>query len=140
MGVGLTEEGVSTHLEQPLHLELASSGQEGYRKLEQALGSGEPYSVVLLDMRMPNGLNGLETAEKIRSIDEEVRIIFVSALRDFSTKEIRERIGMNFDYLQKPVESAELEQLVLSNIVQWQQKRELVEAYSQLRKCRHYTV
>ncbi len=111
-------------------VDVASSGQEGYQKIETSIEEGDPYSVVLLDMRMPGGWDGLETAERIRAIDGEVRIIFVTAYMDYALKEILERIGVNFEFLQKPVNDDELVQLVLSLANAWGQYRELMRVHN----------
>jgi len=79
----------------------AFSGQEALKRLEQA-----KYDVILLDILMP-GMNGLETYEHIRAIDQDVRVMMLSA-----HVEIEMAInGINkgvFDYLIKPVEIEDL--------------------------------
>ncbi len=109
-------------------LENALSGQEGLQKVLQAHEEGNPYAVIFLDMRMPGGWDGLKTAEKIREHDEDVRIILITAYMDYELTDIRERIGVNFQFLTKPVNAQELMQLTLSLAMQWSQARELESA------------
>ncbi|MBT7024145.1 MAG: response regulator, partial [Gammaproteobacteria bacterium] len=106
-------------------------GQEGLQKLIEASEAGDPYAVIYLDMRMPTGWDGLETAERIREVDTEVRIVLITAYMDYSLTEIRQRIGVNFDFLTKPVDVNELLQLTLSLAAQWSQGRDLVLALEQ---------
>lgn len=57
------------------------------------------FDLILLDMLMP-GLNGIETAEKIRAFDEQIPIIFITTTDDFAVQSYR---VLAFDYLLKPV-------------------------------------
>jgi signal transduction histidine kinase/AmiR/NasT family two-component response regulator len=128
--IGGDEEGAEREISdaERFRLDHAMGGQEGYALFAQAAQEGDPYAVIYLDMRMPAGWDGLQTAEKIREIDPEVRIILITAYMDYSLTEIRERIGVNFDFLAKPVNVNELLQLTLSLATQWSQARELAAA------------
>ncbi len=117
----------------PLRLDIAGSGEDGVRMLEASIAGGDPYSVILLDMRMPGGLDGLETASRIRSIDSESKIVFITAYMDYSLSDIRQQIGLNFEFLQKPARPEELIQLVLSLASSWGQYRELLRAHNLLK-------
>ncbi|MBT4810421.1 MAG: response regulator, partial [Thiotrichales bacterium] len=108
-------------------VDFADNGEEGYKKVEQATRTDTPYGVILLDMRMPNGWDGLVTAEQIRLIDQEVRIVFITAYMDYSIPEIRQRVGMNFEFLSKPVKSDHLYQMVLSQAFSWTQFDRFIE-------------
>ena len=112
-------------------LDHAVSGKEGFQMLLEAAESEDPYAVLFLDMRMPGGWDGLETAEKIREVDPDVRIILITAYMDYRLTEIRQRIGVNFEFLTKPVDVNELLQLTLSLATQWSQARDLVVALEQ---------
>lgn len=59
------------------HVEYASDGGEALQMYRQAL-SDKPFSFVLLDLTIPGGMGGKETAEKLRAIDPEVRMIVYS--------------------------------------------------------------
>ncbi|MEG1775183.1 MAG: LytTR family DNA-binding domain-containing protein [Clostridia bacterium] len=59
----------------------------------------ERFDLMLLDMLMP-GLNGIETAEKIRAFDDQTPIVFVTSTEDFALQSYR---VLAFDYLLKPV-------------------------------------
>ena len=106
-------------------LNLASSGKEAYKMVAEALDEGDPYAVILMDMRMPPGWDGLTAAEKIIEIDPAVKIIFVSAYSDYRLNDIRKRIGLDFEFLNKPVDFGELKELVKMCAERWSQVREL---------------
>ncbi len=117
-----------------LTLDLALSGEQGFEMVKEALEQGTPYAVVVLDMRMPPGWDGLKTAEKIRSVDSEVRIVLITAFMDYSLSEIRQRIGLNFEFLQKPVSAEEFAQIVVSQADGWGQYRELLRMHNLVKK------
>ena len=108
----------NNHSEQ-MQLEHAYSGREGVEMVEQAIHNSRPYAVILLDMRMPPGWDGLQTAKQIRAIDPEVRIVLISAHMDHSLQTLREEIGINFEYLGKPFDHDELYQIVLAQAHSW---------------------
>lgn len=67
----------------------------------RALLTGRPFDAVLLDIQM-EGLNGLETAEKLRARGFSGPLIFLTVLREavFDSFEVQA-----FDYLVKPLEA-----------------------------------
>ena len=113
--------------ENSFDIEMVQSGQEGVEKVRQ-----EHYSIIFLDMRMPGGWDGLETAREIRALDRQVRIILISAYMDHTLEKIRREVGDNFAFLQKPFERDELIQLVLLLSSDWQREQQLIETEKQL--------
>jgi two-component system response regulator LytT len=59
----------------------------------------EKYQIVFMDIAMPN-MNGMETAEKLRKIDKEVCLIFVTSLAQYA---IRGYEVSALDFIVKPV-------------------------------------
>ena len=57
------------------------------------------YDLIFLDIYMP-GLNGLDTAARIRETNKDVLLIFTTTSADFAVKSYRVRA---FDYLVKPL-------------------------------------
>lgn len=58
-----------------------------------------PYEAIFLDIDM-TGMNGIETGKKIRSMDMETKIIYLTAYRDY----VAGAFGVHaFQYLLKPV-------------------------------------
>ena len=62
------------------------------------------YDVLFLDIYMP-GRNGIDTAFRIRQMDENVKIIFITTSNDFAAESYRVRADY---YLQKPYSRSEL--------------------------------
>jgi DNA-binding response OmpR family regulator len=69
------------------------------------------YDLIILDIKMPE-INGYELYEKIREVDNNVHILFLTALSDYSGY-IQQSNKMPFmfsekDIIQKPVDNEEL--------------------------------
>jgi len=65
-----------------------------------------PYDVIVSDIMMP-GIDGFEFAETVRTLNESIPILFVTARDDFAAKQKGFRIGID-DYMVKPVNMDEL--------------------------------
>ncbi len=96
----------------------AGSGIEGLEKIRAAVEAGCPFAVVFLDMRMP-GLDGLETAKRIRQIDRAAGIVFVTAYSDHGIDEIVAEAGPNVGFHCKPFEPEEIRQIASKGIYDW---------------------
>ncbi|HQN17965.1 MAG TPA: ATP-binding protein [Syntrophobacteraceae bacterium] len=100
------------------HYELTTAlqGEEGFKKVWEARESGCPYSLAFIDIRMPPGWDGLETARRIRETDHEIEIVIVTAYSDRNHSEIVREVGTpeKLLYIKKPFDSDEIRQLALS--------------------------
>ena len=114
-----TEQSVSE--EKRFTLSFASQGQEGYGLVLEANKRQTPFAVIFLDIRMPPGWDGVETAANIRRIDPLVEIVIVTAFSDRSRAEIARVIGApsKFLFIRKPFDADELRQLALSLTEKW---------------------
>lgn len=81
-----------------------SSGESLYEDIAK-----NHYDIILLDILM-NGINGIETATRIRAMGEEALIIFISSY-DERVKELF-KLG-TIDFLDKPLQTEELEEALL---------------------------
>jgi two-component system response regulator HydG/two-component system response regulator AtoC len=95
----------------------AINGLEALKRLEE-----EDYSLVLLDLKMPN-LNGIETLKKIREFDINLPIIMISAYGSISEAVEAMKLGA-LDYLIKPFDIEELKIIVERAIKQYELKVE----------------
>ncbi|XID92204.1 response regulator [Paenibacillaceae bacterium WGS1546] len=115
----------------------------GIEIVGEAEGGREAYEIflhkapelVLTDIRMPDG-NGLELMEKIRGKEWNTHIIVLSGYDDFSY--VRQAMKYQVeDYLLKPVDPGELEEIVKSCIAQiesrWMDERIRRETFQLLR-------
>ena len=78
------------------------------------LGAGEAYDamyanifdLIVSDIMMP-GIDGFEFARTVRSLNENIPILFMTARDDFASKQRGYRIGVD-DYMVKPIDLDEL--------------------------------
>lgn len=92
-------------------IDTATSGKQGLELVKNALEKNRPYTLLLLDMRMSDGWDGLDTAQEVLKIAPDIRIIIVSAFRDYTLSKMREALGSNFVLHPKPYRQDELVQL-----------------------------
>jgi two-component system, OmpR family, response regulator len=81
------------------------SANEAYDEMYNNL-----YDLIISDIMMP-GTDGFEFAERVRAVNKNIPILFMSARDDLPAKQKGFRIGID-DYMVKPVELAELEMRV----------------------------
>lgn len=87
--------------------------QSGYEAIG-CLGANEAYDamygnsfdLIVSDIMMP-GIDGYEFAKTVRSLNEEIPILFMTARDDFASKQKGYRIGID-DYMVKPIDLDEL--------------------------------
>jgi len=104
----------------------ALRGEEGIRQVEQSLDAGRPFAVAFIDIRMPPGMDGLETALTIRRMDPQIEFVLVTAYSDRSREEISREIGIpgKMLYLRKPFDPDELTQIAVSLTEKWRISRQ----------------
>ena len=107
-------------------LRFADQGPEGATLAAAALENDQPFAVAIIDIRMPPGFDGMETAARIRRIDPQVEIVVVTAYSDRSRDEIVHAVGgpEKLLLLRKPFDPEELIQMVLSLTAKWNLARQ----------------
>ena len=86
---------------------------------EELLADYHPCQAVFLDIDM-GGISGIETGERIRAKDRQVKIIYLTAYRDYVAGAFKVHA---FQYLLKPVGKAEVLQ-VLEEVFRYAQEPE----------------
>jgi len=71
----------------------AIDGETAVRTYRQHLDSAEPVDVVLLDMTLPGGLNGIEVYQELKKADPEVIVIATSGYFDDGPNEAINNAG-----------------------------------------------
>ena len=67
---------------------------------------GTTFDLIVSDIMMP-GIDGFEFAKTVRSLNENIPILFMTARDDFASKQRGYRIGVD-DYMVKPIDLDEL--------------------------------
>ena len=78
------------------------SGEEAVELMEKKL-----FDVVLLDVKMPGGMDGIETLRRIKQIQPLVEVILLTGHASVETSIEGMKLGA-FDYLLKPVKLEEI--------------------------------
>jgi CheY-like chemotaxis protein len=72
--------------------DVVSCRQQAAEIAASALHAGAPFDVVILDIRMPPGINGVEAAQRIRELAPQVPIIFVTGYSDMTLEELKAQV------------------------------------------------
>jgi len=86
--------------------EHVKNGEEALKKFKEALKSGKPFDLVILDINIKNGWDGLETFKHLRKIDPEIKVIFTSG------RKTEIPLDQNTSFLQKPYDITELKSAI----------------------------
>jgi PAS domain S-box-containing protein len=116
-------------------IDCASRGQEGLDKVRAAAREGRPYSMAYVDVRMPNGWDGIETICRIWQEHPNLLVVICTAFSDHSWEEIQERLGFSdrFLILKKPFDNLEVRQLTWSLVERAGAERELHDSQQTVR-------
>ena len=86
-------------------IEMAADGPEAMQKLQES-----SWDILLTDVKMP-GMDGLELQQKAKDVDPDLTVIVMTAYAsvDSAMKAIKEGA---YDYVTKPLDPEDLEQIV----------------------------
>lgn len=111
-----------TQERQIFELDSAYQGDDAIRLVRQSLEQRRPYCVAFVDMRMPPGMNGIDTISAIWDIDPHVQIIICTAYTDHTWDEIVGTLGRTDGLLvlRKPFDSIEVLQAAHALSSKWE--------------------
>jgi two-component system, NtrC family, sensor kinase len=107
-------------------IDSALDGAQGLTLIRRGRELNQRYPVAFVDMRMPPGWDGLETAARIWGQDPHVQIVICTAYSDYSWEQILERFGISdrLVILKKPFDNIEVLQLTSALTEKWRLARE----------------
>jgi diguanylate cyclase (GGDEF)-like protein len=105
-------------------------GLDAVEAVEHAIASGDRFSVAFIDVRMPPGIDGKETARRIRALDPDINLVIVTGYSDFSPLDISRAAGPadKIFYIAKPFQAEEVIQTATALGSRWQVDLELKAA------------
>ncbi|HEX3762848.1 MAG TPA: ATP-binding protein [Kofleriaceae bacterium] len=108
-------------------LTFASQGEDAVREVARGREGGAPFGVAFVDVRMPPGIDGIETIRRIWQIQPELEIVICSAYSDHSWEDIDHQLspGDRLVILRKPFDAIEVRQLAACLSEKWQRGRQL---------------
>lgn len=113
----------SHHAATSFDVTFAQQGLSGVELVQKLWEDGLSFTTALIDIRMPPGIDGLETARRIREIDDSIIIFIVTAYSDMSIDEIQEELQHDVQYLRKPVSREVVFQMVRDACKRWNKNR-----------------
>jgi signal transduction histidine kinase len=100
----------------------AYQGERGVELVREACAADRPFALAIVDMRMPPGIDGLQTISRMWEIDGDLQVVICTAFSDASWHDIVQRFGPTdrLLILKKPFDLAEVCQLALALTEKWQ--------------------
>ncbi len=88
----------------------ATQGIDGLRQVAESLATNNPFQIAFIDVRMPPGIDGKETAKRIREIDPDINLVIVTGYSDYTALDIASVAGPvdKLFYISKPFDPEEL--------------------------------
>jgi CheY-like chemotaxis protein len=98
-----------------------SQGEAAVAAVAESVKVGNPYAIVFLDIRMPPGIDGIETARRIRKIDENVNIVIVTGSLSPEPENLGKEIppADRIFFFKKPFHAVECRQLAAALCGKW---------------------
>ncbi|MEA3208735.1 MAG: hypothetical protein QOE70_1792 [Chthoniobacter sp.] len=102
-------------------MDFSFQGREALERVRAAVAAGRRYAVVFMDVRMPPGWDGLETAVKLWEVDPDLQIVLCTAYSDYSWDEMMAQITRpeRLLVLKKPFDAIEILQFAHALIEKW---------------------
>ncbi len=95
-----------------------NQGDDAVEAAAAARQDGEPFDVVILDVRMPPVIDGIEAGSQIRKLDPDVEIVFISGRTDVPFEELQRRVPppLRLHYFNKPLSFTQLAEDVVTMV------------------------
>ncbi|MBU0673082.1 MAG: response regulator [Proteobacteria bacterium] len=137
LGTELFNDGHKSTPKKRYQLTSCSQGEEAVKAVQASVAANERFAMVFLDMKMPPGKDGLWTAERIRTFDQDTNIMIMTAFTDVDPAEIAIKVPPEDKllYLQKPVRPEEVRQFAASLCSKWHTERALLNTNEELGKA-----
>src|SRR3984893_5772374 len=102
-------------------MDSAFQGEEAIDKVKASLQANRPYAMAFVDMRMPPGLDGLATVERLWQADPRLQIVMCTAYADHSRMDVLNRLEARdrLLILKKPFDPVEVYQFANALTTKW---------------------
>ena len=112
----------------------AKSGEAACEIIEEGRKTNSPVCVAYVDVRMPPGIDGIETIRRVRKFDHEIELVIMTAYTDKELPEIIRNMKLlnKLLYIRKPFAREEIQQITISLVEKRNVERQLAEKQDQL--------
>ena len=113
---------------------ICENGQDAVTVMQLALKQQRPFAVAFIDVKMPQGMDGIECAEILRRLDPFIQIIIVTGFSEVSINAIVRRVPPveKLYYMQKPFQAAEIMQFATTLTAKWRKEHEYLRIKREL--------
>ena len=121
MEESLFGESSTARLSVHFQVDSAFQGEEAVAMVRKACAEGRPYALAFMDVRMPPGLDGIETTAALWPIDPDLQVVICTAYSDYSWDAMIRRLGHSDKLLilKKPFDNVEALQLAVALTEKW---------------------
>jgi two-component system, sensor histidine kinase and response regulator len=114
----------------------AFSGEEAFEKVEISFNENLPYALIFMDVRMPAGVDGIETISQIWKSYPDIEMVICTAYSDYTLKEMVMKLGKTdkLMFIRKPFDKVSVTQMVLALTKKWRLNRELKENFEKIQQ------
>jgi len=118
-------------------IDSALQGLHGIELVKKSVAQNRQYACAFIDVRMPPGIDGVETSRRIWEIDPNLPIVLCTAYSDHSWEEISLQLVRTDKLLilKKPFDPLELRQVAAAQTARWELSK-TVEQNTQLLETR----
>lgn len=102
-------------------IDSALQGMQGIELVKQSVSENRHYACAFVDVRMPPGIDGVETSKRIWEIDPNLPIVLCTAYSDRSWEDISCQLDRTDKLLilKKPFDALELRQVAAAQTARW---------------------
>lgn len=103
----------------------AYQGEQAIAMVADAEKKNRPYSLIFMDVRMPPGIDGIQTIGRIWRNHPQIEVVICTAYSDYSWDDILARFGQSHHllFMKKPFNPITVKQLAASLTVKWEMAR-----------------
>ncbi len=114
---------------QRFELQSAHQGEAAVELVARACSEGRPYTLAFVDVRMPPGIDGIETVARMWCVDPHLQVVICSAYSDHTFADIVSELGHSDGLLvlRKPFEAIEVLQAAHALSQKWTISHQLRE-------------
>ncbi|MCP4150968.1 MAG: response regulator [bacterium] len=133
---GGIEEDAFAGLDIKYEIDDAYQGEEAMEMVDRAIERGRPYALVFMDVRMPPGIDGIQTIRNIWHKHKHIEMVICTAFADYTWNDITAMFGQtdHLLFVKKPFISVEVKQIALTLTTKWQIDKEKQEYMADLEK------
>ena len=119
----------------------ARTGEEALDIVRRGRDAGSPVAAAYVDIRMPPGMDGMETIRGIHAMDADVQLVIMTGYTGTPLSQIVSDVDLlhKLLYIRKPFAREEIQQMTRSLVEKWnvdwelaEKRRQLVESHRRL--------